>query len=282
MNIKTRPPLEHAPAPTGAQDRPRKPHVISDHASRLLKAEKIISLVGSSGFSRCRRILEIGCGSGLIASALAAAGPPGLLVDAVDVADNRVETNGYRFSLIKGTSLPFEDGAFDLVVTNHVIEHVGGESAQLAHLAEAKRVTAGNGCIYFAVPNKWRIVEPHYRLPLLSWLPRSVSDAYLRLLRRAQYYDCAPRSRSYLIRLFKTTGLAYEDRTVAAMRLMLALEHPSSIATRTVNAVCPDWLLGLGRPIVPTFVFILQRPASPVGGTIDGARDQASPATRAT
>lgn len=266
-------PVDSSPNPPGTPtcewNRTRKPHVIADRASRVLKAQKIISIVGPSRFLRCRRILEIGCGSGLIASTLAEAGASDLLVDAVDVVDSRVEKKGYRFNLVDGTALPFENGAFDFVITNHVIEHVGDESVQLTHLEEVKRVTADNGLIYLAVPNKWRIVEPHYKLPLLSWLPRSAGDAYLRLLRRAQYYDCSPRSRSHLIRLFEATGLAYEDRTVAAMRLTLALEHPSHIATHLVNTVCPDWMPKLGMPIVPTFVFILKHPSSLTDGPID-------------
>lgn len=258
-------PVDRSRTPLGTpaceQNRPLQPHVIADRTSRVLKAQKIISIIGSSRFLRCRRILEIGCGSGLIASSLAEAGTSDLSVDAVDVVDSRVEKKGYRFNLVDGTALPFEDGAFDLVITNHVIEHVGNESAQLAHLSEVKRVTANHGIIYFAVPNKWRLVEPHYRLPLLSWFPRSASDTYLRLSRRSRYYDCFPRSRSHLIRLFEATGLTYSDRTVTAIRQMLALEQPAHIATKIVNTLCPDWLLNLGRPIVPTFVFLLRRPA---------------------
>jgi 2-polyprenyl-3-methyl-5-hydroxy-6-metoxy-1,4-benzoquinol methylase len=245
-------------AQTWGQERIRKPHVVADRTSRVLKARKIVSIIGSSGFLHCRRILEVGCGSGLIASTLAKTGTSDLSVDAVDVVDSRVEKNGYSFNLVHDTSLPFEDDSFDLVITNHVIEHVGDEQAQLAHLAEVKRVTANDGTIYFAMPNKWRLVEPHYRLPLLSWFPRSASDAYLRLTRRAPYYDCLPHGRRNLIRLFKITGLAYEDRTVAAMRHTLALEHPAHLATKIVKA-CPDWLLSLAEPVIPTFVFLLRK-----------------------
>lgn len=246
----------------GPQERTRKPHVVGDRTSRVFKAQKVIAIIGLRRFLCCRRILEVGCGSGLIASTLAGMGNSDVTVDAVDVIDNRVEKDGYNFSLVQGTSLPFDDGVFDLVITNHVIEHVGHEQAQLAHLAEVMRVTADDGTIYFAAPNKWRLVEPHYRLPLLSWFPASVSDTYLRLARRAEYYDCFPRSRRHYIRLFETTGLEYEDRTVAALRQTLALEHPAYIATKIVNTACPDWLLDLGRPVVPTLIFLLHKTSS--------------------
>ena len=42
-------------------DRARLPHVVMDEASRILKARKIIDLLGADDFARARRILEIGC-----------------------------------------------------------------------------------------------------------------------------------------------------------------------------------------------------------------------------
>lgn len=237
--------------------RHRKPHVVKDRASRILKARKIISIVGQRRFGQCRRILEVGCGSGVISSTLADIDGVAREVEAVDVVDSRIETNGYHFTVVSDTTLPFDTATFDLVISNHVIEHVGDESAQLAHLREIKRVASPSGMVYLAVPNKWRLVEPHYRLPLLSWFPSSISDAYVRSARGAEYYDCTPRSHRHLTRLFDAAGLSYTDRTIDAARSMLALEHPRHAITKVVNGVFPDWMLNLGMPIVPTFVFLL-------------------------
>lgn len=248
-------------AAASTQGHARRTHVIADRASRDLKARKIIAIVGLERFRSCRRALEVGCGSGIIAHALARFGNGKLAVDATDVVDSRIERDGYDFHLVTGTALPFDDAAFDLVITNHVSEHVGGDAEQLKHLAEIRRVTAATGVAYFAAPNKWRLVEAHYRLPFLSWLPPGIANAYLRAARHVAGYDCHPQSRSRLERMFEASALDYEDRTIAAMRQLLALEHPDHPITRIVNAACPDWLLRLGLPIVPTHVFLL-RPAS--------------------
>lgn len=242
--------------------RVRKPHVVSDHASRVLKARKIVSIIGQQRFVRSHNVLEVGCGSGGISSALARMDGVPRRFEAVDVVDSRSETDGFTFTLVHGTTLPFPDGAFDLVITNHVIEHVGDEAAQIRHLSEVRRVTAPDGIIYFAVPNKWRLVEPHYRLPLLSWFPARISDAYARVARHADYYDCFPRSKRQLERLFRTTELMYSDVTLNALHATLELEHPGHPLTRLVNYECPEWLLQLGMPIVPTLIFLLRRPES--------------------
>lgn len=232
--------------------------MVSDQPSRILKARKIAAIIGPTRFLRRCRILEIGCGSGVIAATLAEMGSPHVSVDAVDVIDSRTITEGYRFTPVNGTSLPFADASFDLIISNHVIEHVGDESAQIAHLAEIRRVISPEGITYFAMPNKWRLVEPHYRLPLLSWFPAMVSDKYVRMAHGGEYYDCFPRSYHQLTRLFHEAGLTYSDETINALRETLKLEHPNHIVTKAVNGMCPDWLLRIGMPIVPTFVFTLQ------------------------
>ncbi|WP_172969561.1 class I SAM-dependent methyltransferase [Rhodanobacter sp. T12-5] len=236
----------------------RRAHAISDRDSRLLKSEKIISLVGEERFDAARDILEVGCGSGIISNALATAGHGRLNVFAVDVADNRVEKDGYIFQQVHGTTLPYPDHSFDLIVSNHVIEHVGDRNAQLHHLKEIRRVLKIDGLIYLAVPNKWRIIEPHYRLPLLSWLPQRISDAYVRLFKRGSYYDCQPLSARKAMTLFHDAHLQINDVTLNALRTTLTIEHPRHPITRLVNGVLPDWSLSPALPIIPTFVFMLK------------------------
>ena len=68
--------------------------------------------------------------------------------------------------------LPFEDGSFDIVFSNAVIEHVGGEEEQRRFVAEALRVGRR---AFITTPNRWFPVEVHTRLPLVHWLPDAAS-----------------------------------------------------------------------------------------------------------
>jgi SAM-dependent methyltransferase len=47
-------------------------------------------------------------------------------------------------------------------------------------MAEIERVLRPGGFCYFACTNRYILIEPHYRLPLLSWLPPALADRYLR------------------------------------------------------------------------------------------------------
>lgn len=68
-----------------------------------------------------------------------------------------------------GRALPFRDGAFDIVFSNSVIEHVGDASSQARFAGEVARV----GRSYWVqTPNRWFPVEQHLLTPIVHWLPR--------------------------------------------------------------------------------------------------------------
>ena len=69
-----------------------------------------------------------------------------------------------------GRALPFRDGAFDIVFSNSVIEHVGDAASQERFAREVARV----GRAYWVqTPNRWFPVEQHLLTPVVHWLPAS-------------------------------------------------------------------------------------------------------------
>lgn len=156
----------------------RQPHAVTDLASRRFKALKIERLLGLQHFPLPIRLLEIGCGSGGIAHYFATHPSLQCIVTAVDVHDNRQVHDGYIYHSVQGVQLPFEDQQFDVVISNHVIEHVGDTAAQLVHLQEIRRVLTSTGKAYLAVPNRWMLTEPHYRLKFLSCRMHGVAPIF--------------------------------------------------------------------------------------------------------
>lgn len=76
-------------------------------------------------------------------------------------------------------ALPFDDGAFDIVFSNAVIEHVGGRDRQRTLVSEALRVGRR---VFLTTPNRRFPIEVHTRLPLVHWLPDPVSQRVYRAL----------------------------------------------------------------------------------------------------
>ena len=97
------------------------------------------------------RVLEVGCGTGVLTRALAQLSPVASVVG-VDVAPSLLErarelaSDGSAIEFVQGDarSLPFEDEAFDLVVFDSTLSHVPGPEGALT---EAFRVLRTGGLL---------------------------------------------------------------------------------------------------------------------------------------
>ncbi len=233
----------------------RQPHAVLDLDSRRLKGIKIERLLDLAARPQPMRMLEIGTGSGGIAHYFAKHKHLRIDVDAVDVVDNRLVSDAFRFQLVTGTTLPFADQSFDVVLTNHVIEHVGNRDAQLQHLNEIRRVMRTDGVGYLAVPNRWRLVEPHYKLAFLSWWPHDWRSTYLKWCRGIAFYDCEPLTIPQAEQLLRESGFKFENLGVAALRQTLELEYPHSSGLRRFFDCVPDRLISALRAATTTLIY---------------------------
>lgn len=239
-----------------------QPHASSDLAARRLKGYKIEQLAGLAGREGCLKMLEIGTGSGGIASYFGTHPSLDCVVDAVDVTDTRCTFEGYAYCLLDGTALPFSDSSYDVVISNHVIEHVGSDVEQRNHLSEIFRVLHDEGVCYLAVPSRWMLVEPHFKLPFLSWLPQSLANAYVRASGKGAYYDCRPLGSRTIERLLREAGFLFEQQHVSALKLHFESERSQSLLYRFVLKWLPDWFVSSLRRAFPTFIYILKKPSN--------------------
>ncbi len=232
--------------------RDRRTHAILDRESRQSKAAKIIWTLERERTLAGSRVLDIGTGNGTIAAELATqVGATGRVVG-VDVEDVRVDRDGYDFHVLDGARLPFANGSFDVVVSNHVVEHVGDGDAQQRHLDEVARVLAPGGVAYVAVPHRWRLVENHYRLPLLSWLPTRLADRYVSATGRGNRYDCRLLTRRALLKMLRSAGLSARDATGELINATVALD--SGLTARLLRV--PGTRKMVRGPALPTIVAI--------------------------
>jgi SAM-dependent methyltransferase len=84
-----------------------------------------------------------------------------------------------RIPYVQGDAcaLPFDDGAFDVVFSNAVVEHVGGRERQRRFVSEALRVGRR---VFLTTPNRSFPIEVHTRLPLVHWLPDAIAHRVYR------------------------------------------------------------------------------------------------------
>jgi ubiquinone/menaquinone biosynthesis C-methylase UbiE len=93
-------------------------------------------------------VLDVGCGPGQVAAAAGARGATAIGVDVsrpmVEIAASRHP--GIEFVVADAYQLPFEDGAFDVVIANMLLLHLGRPEDALA---EGRRVLAPGGRVAF-------------------------------------------------------------------------------------------------------------------------------------
>lgn len=110
-----------------------------------LKARLAARLAGAPG---AHAILDFGCGIGMTTHALARAFPRAAVVGVDESAESlaaaapgvAADGDRLRFQHVAGPTLPFEDGAFDLVFTSNVFHHIppparAGVARELARVA---------------------------------------------------------------------------------------------------------------------------------------------------
>lgn len=159
------------------------------------RADWLYLLPGVSGMT----VLDVGCGWGSLTVPL---GRNALAVNGMDSTYDRIEFAGIRarqeglqnVSFTCGDILnhPFEDGQFDLVVMNGVLEWVGmygsggtPQKLQDKALRNAWRLLKSGGILYLAIENsigfKYLMGAPddHTQIPDITYAPKAEADALM-------------------------------------------------------------------------------------------------------
>lgn len=134
-------------------------------------------------------LLELGSSTGIISNYLTDYFRKVVAIDidwsAIKFAQRNFNKNNLEFAFVDAMNMAFAEGAFDIVICAHVYEHVP-DATRL--MDEIHRVLRPGGVCYFAAGNRLNIQEPHYKLPLLSVLPKPISHTYFRLCGRGKFY----------------------------------------------------------------------------------------------
>jgi len=162
-----------------------------DHTSREKKAQTMLAVLQdyTGNNTQSLKLLDIGASTGIIDNYLAdhLSQVIGIDIDqeAIAFAKSSFKKNNLEFRAGDAMSLGFQDHEFDIVVCTHIYEHVPDADKLLQ---EIYRVLKPGGISYFAAGNRLSIMEPHYRLPFLSILPRPFANLYMRIARKGDHY----------------------------------------------------------------------------------------------
>jgi 2-polyprenyl-3-methyl-5-hydroxy-6-metoxy-1,4-benzoquinol methylase len=154
-----------------------------------------------------------------------------------------------------GTRSALKDGSVDVIICNQVYEHVEDQHG-LAY--EIERLLSPEGYCYFGAGNRFVLIEGHYFLPFLSWMPLRASHLYLKLRGRKVKYDVYLLSLRNLRKLLKNFEMI--DYTEKIINDPSSYDATDVIKPNSWLARIPRWLFRMIYPILPAWVFII-RPA---------------------
>ena len=157
------------------------------------KAQKILAVLDDyySGDLGSLRVLDIGCSAGIISGLMSerVGRVVGMDIDGPAVVHAQKSYGKYNadFTLQDATAVALKDETFDVVICAQVYEHV---PSQHSLMSEILRVLKPSGVCYFAAGNRICLIKPHYKLPLLSVIPRSLANRYVSIMTdQDSYYE---------------------------------------------------------------------------------------------
>jgi len=236
---------------TKKRDRSDHSHAVLDQQSRYRKANKILSVLSAYTDLEDKELLDLGTGSGYMASRFAEKCKS---VTSVDVVDERRVKSGYNYCKVRDEALPFKDESFDIVISNHVIEHV---QDQTRHIGEIKRVLKDGGYIYLATPNKYWISDPHYRLPFLPIMSKVIGTQYIKLLKRGKEWDVQPVSPILLNKFIHPFDARYVVPQLLKYPEKFELDMMQKVTS--ISKYFPDQLLKSSHYMSPTLIYIARK-----------------------
>lgn len=165
-------------------------HAVYNASGRRKKAMKTISVLEDHlGGLRDKNALDIGCAAGLSSKWYAQAVNTLVAIDidtpAVSYAKQHNDQSNLTFAVMDSQRIGCRDESFDIVICNHIYEHVPNSKLLLS---EIHRVLRPGGVCFFGAGNRLSFMEPHYQLPLLSVIPKFMAHWYLRLAGRGSHY----------------------------------------------------------------------------------------------
>ena len=211
------------------------PHSLSEPAIAAL-------VLQGAGLSEAgTEMLDIGCSTG--GMLIAAVRPGRRSVTGVDVAfrwlvvgQARLREAGVQATLVcaNAESLPFPDGAFDVVTAQDSLEHFFDP---LRAIGEGRRVSRPDGQSLWTTNNRYcPLPEPHVHLAGVGYLPRAWQAPYVEMRRGDLHpYWIRMRGAAEWARLFAQAGYQRARVTPAPLIAPHWQSGPLQAALRTYN-----------------------------------------------
>ncbi|MBK8970216.1 MAG: class I SAM-dependent methyltransferase [Hahellaceae bacterium] len=236
----------------------QKSPILMDADHKKNKVDKMLAILDHANLQGRGLAVDVGCSVGFFCKAIASQFEQvvGLDIDqgALEIARQNSPDN-VRFDVADSMALPFPDSSVDLLICNHVYEHVP-DAEKL--FDEIFRVLSPQGACYLGAASRLTLIEPHYHLPFLSWLPKPLAHRYMQLFGKgSEYYE---NLRTYWGIRRLVSRFELQDFTLKV------ITEPDTYCARDMIRKgglidkIPRGVWQLFYALLPSYIFILRKP----------------------
>ena len=166
--------------------------VLYDIETRQKKADKVIAVCQHFSFRPLDELvcLDLGSSTGIMTERFAENFDRVIALDVdregLKWGRRNHQQKNIEYLCSDGTDTALADNSVDVVICNQIYEHVDNQEGLMS---EIYRVLKYDGFCYFGAGNRYVLIEGHYFLPFLSWLPHRLADIYMILAGKKGVYD---------------------------------------------------------------------------------------------
>ena len=232
------------------------------HQGRERKAKTIIAVLqdffGQTPLPSLS-LLDVGSSTGIIDNYLAdhISKVTGIDIDkeAIQFAQTKFKKHNLQFKVDDLMDLSFPDNALDVVICTQIYEHVPDAHKMIM---EIFRVLKPGGICYFAAGNRLTLMEPHYRLPFLSLLPRPLAHIYMKLAGKGNYYHEEHLTLPGLKKL--VSNFIVHDYTEKIITHPKKFNVDYMLAPESSKYKIAKFIINYAYWLCPTYIWILKKP----------------------
>ena len=234
--------------------------VMYDHEERIQKARKTISVLKDCCKDTTKMsLLDIGSSTGIMTNEYAKYFKE---VIGIDLDFKAVEFSKISFSRknLKFINSPIEEAKFnnqlfDVITCSHIYEHVPSDKVLMETIF---RLLKPEGICYFAAGNRFKIIEPHYKLPFLSFFPKKLSNKYLKLFTdHDEYYE---NLKSYRNLKKMVSNFEIHDYTLEIINNPTKYYADEMIKQKSLKYYFIKFISNNFYFLIPTYIWILKKP----------------------
>ena len=233
-----------------------------DTESRKIKATRMVkTLADYFGKNKLKNltVLDVGSSTGIIDNELA---PYFKKITGIDIdtggvkfAKSKFKRKNLSFKVDDAMNLSFKNNSFDIVICAQIYEHVPND---IKLMSEIYRVLKPSGICYLAALNRLWPMEPHHNLLFLSWLPKSLGNAYVKIAGKSDKY--CETLRSYWSLRGLTKKFIVHDYTEKILRDPKRFSYDDELPTSGWKSELINIITPILKYNVPTYFWLLEKP----------------------